>query len=75
MQDPIATERDLDQAKARVEAIFKGDVRDQDAQAWAMEQAVNVFDSLDITVAKAGVSPTGAIAEFSSEEISSWSDM
>ncbi len=76
VQYPIATERDLEQAKARVEAFgvrcltFKGDVRDRDAQARAMEQAVNVFGSLDIAVANAGVSQAGAIEEFSSEEIS-----
>jgi len=76
VQYPIATERDLEQAKARVEAFgvrcltFKGDVRDRDAQARAMDQAVKAFGSLDIVVANAGVSQAGAIEEFSSEEIS-----
>jgi len=76
VQYPIATERDLEQAKARVEAYgvrcltFKGDVRDRDAQAHAMDQAVKAFGSLDIAVANAGVSQAGAIEEFSSEEIS-----
>jgi NAD(P)-dependent dehydrogenase (short-subunit alcohol dehydrogenase family) len=76
VQYPIATERDLEQAKARVEAFgvrcltFKGDVRDRDAQAQAMGQAVEAFGSLDIVVANAGISQAGAIEEFSSEEIS-----
>jgi NAD(P)-dependent dehydrogenase (short-subunit alcohol dehydrogenase family) len=76
VQYSIATERDLEQAKARVEAFgvrcltFKGDVRDRDAQARAMGQAVKTFGSLDIAVANAGVSQAGAIEEFSSEEIS-----
>jgi NAD(P)-dependent dehydrogenase (short-subunit alcohol dehydrogenase family) len=76
VQYPIATDRDLEQAKARIEAIgvrcltFKGDVRDRDAQARAMGEAVKAFGSLDIAVANAGVSQAGAIEEFSSEEIS-----
>lgn len=76
VQYPIATDRDLEQAKARVEAFgvrcltFKGDVRDRDAQARAMGEAVKAFGSLDIAVANAGISQAGAIEEFSSEEIS-----
>jgi NAD(P)-dependent dehydrogenase (short-subunit alcohol dehydrogenase family) len=76
VQYPIATEQDFEQAKARIEAIgvrcltVKGDVRDRDAQAHAMEQTVNAFGSLDIVVANAGVSQAGAIEEFSREEIS-----
>jgi NAD(P)-dependent dehydrogenase (short-subunit alcohol dehydrogenase family) len=75
VQYPIASERDLEQAKVRVEAFgvrcltFKGDVRDRDAQARAMGQAVKTFGSLDIVVANAGISQAGAIEEFSSEEI------
>ena len=73
---PVATENDLEQAKAQVEALdvrclaFKGDVRDREAQVRAMEQAVNTFGSLDIAVANAGVSQAGAIEEYSDEEIS-----
>jgi NAD(P)-dependent dehydrogenase (short-subunit alcohol dehydrogenase family) len=76
VQYPLATERDLEQAKARVEALgvrcltFKGDVRDRDAQERAMDQAVKTFGSLDIVVANAGISQAGAIEEFSSEDIS-----
>jgi NAD(P)-dependent dehydrogenase (short-subunit alcohol dehydrogenase family) len=76
VQYPIGTERDLEQAKARIEALgvrcltFKGDVRDRDAQERAMDQAVKTFGSLDIVVANAGISQAGAIEEFSSEEIS-----
>jgi NAD(P)-dependent dehydrogenase (short-subunit alcohol dehydrogenase family) len=76
VQYPIATDRDLEQAKARIEALgvrcltFKGDVRDRDAQARAMGEAVKAFGSLDIAVANAGISQAGAIEEFSSEEIS-----
>ena len=71
----IATEDDLEQAKARVEAIgvrcltFKGDVRDRDMQLRAMKQAIDTFGSLDIAVANAGVSHAGTIEEVSSEEI------
>jgi NAD(P)-dependent dehydrogenase (short-subunit alcohol dehydrogenase family) len=76
VQYQIGTDRDLEQAKARVEALgvrcltFKGDVRDRDAQERAMGQAVKTFGSLDIAVANAGISQAGAIEEFSSEEIS-----
>jgi NAD(P)-dependent dehydrogenase (short-subunit alcohol dehydrogenase family) len=76
VQYPIATGRDLEQAKARIEALgvrcltFKGDVRDRDTQARAMGEAVKAFGSLDIAVANAGISQAGAIEEFSSEEIS-----
>jgi NAD(P)-dependent dehydrogenase (short-subunit alcohol dehydrogenase family) len=76
VQYPIGTERDLEQAKARIEALgvrcltFKGDVRDRDAQERAMDQAVKTFGSLDIVVANAGISQAGAIEQFSSEEIS-----
>jgi NAD(P)-dependent dehydrogenase (short-subunit alcohol dehydrogenase family) len=76
VQYPIATERDLSAAKARIEALgvrcqtFTGDVRDRDRQAVAMAQAVEAFGSLDIVVANAGVSQVGSIEEFSSAEIS-----
>ncbi len=76
VQYPVGTDRDLEQAKARIEALgvrcltFKGDVRDRDAQSRAMGQAVKTFGSLDIVVANAGISQAGAIEEFSSEEIS-----
>jgi NAD(P)-dependent dehydrogenase (short-subunit alcohol dehydrogenase family) len=76
VQYSIGTTRDLEQAKARVEALgvrcltFKGDVRDRDAQARAMSQAVKAFGSLDIAVANAGISQAGAIEDFSSEDIS-----
>jgi NAD(P)-dependent dehydrogenase (short-subunit alcohol dehydrogenase family) len=76
VQYSIGTTRDLEQAKARIEALgircltFKGDVRDRDAQAQAMGEAVKAFGSLDIAVANAGISQAGAIEEFSSEDIS-----
>jgi NAD(P)-dependent dehydrogenase (short-subunit alcohol dehydrogenase family) len=76
VQYPIATDRDLQQAKARVETLgvrclpFKGDVRNRNAQAQAMSQAVKAFGSLDIVVANAGISQAGAIEDFSSEDIS-----
>jgi NAD(P)-dependent dehydrogenase (short-subunit alcohol dehydrogenase family) len=76
VQYPIGTDRDLAQAKARIEALgvrcltFKGDVRDRAAQAQAMGQAVKAFGSLDIVVANAGISQAGAIEDFSSEDIS-----
>jgi NAD(P)-dependent dehydrogenase (short-subunit alcohol dehydrogenase family) len=76
VQYPIGTDRDLAQAKARIEALgvrcltFKGDVRDREAQVKAMGQAVKAFGSLDIVVANAGISQAGAIEDFSSEDIS-----
>jgi NAD(P)-dependent dehydrogenase (short-subunit alcohol dehydrogenase family) len=76
VQYPIGTDRDLAQAKARIEALgvrcltVKGDVRDREAQAKAMGQAVKAFGSLDIAVANAGISQAGAIEDFSSEDIS-----
>ncbi|MGF1543671.1 MAG: SDR family NAD(P)-dependent oxidoreductase [Parvularculaceae bacterium] len=76
VQYPLSSERDLAQAKARVEALgarcltVKGDVRDVDAQAKAMGQAVERFGGLDVVVANAGVSQAGAIEDFSSDEIS-----
>jgi NAD(P)-dependent dehydrogenase (short-subunit alcohol dehydrogenase family) len=76
VQYPIGTMRDLEQAKAKIEALgvrcltVVGDVRDRDVQARAMGQAVKTFGSLDIVVANAGISQAGAIEEFSSEDIS-----
>ncbi|WP_161634930.1 SDR family NAD(P)-dependent oxidoreductase [Leptolyngbya sp. Heron Island J] len=76
VQYPLASERDLSQAKARIEALgvrcltFKGDVRDLEAQKRAVERTVDEFGSLDIVVANAGVSQAGMIEEFSSDDIS-----
>ncbi|MEL6470443.1 MAG: SDR family NAD(P)-dependent oxidoreductase [Cyanobacteria bacterium J06623_4] len=76
VQYPLASERDLSQAKARIEALgvrcltFKGDVRDLEAQKRAVERTVDEFGSLDIVVANAGVSQAGTIKEFSSDDIS-----
>jgi NAD(P)-dependent dehydrogenase (short-subunit alcohol dehydrogenase family) len=76
VQYPIASKRDLEQAKARIEALgvrcltVTGDVRELDVQTRAMEQALNSFGSLDIVVANAGISQAGAIEDFSSEQIS-----
>ncbi len=76
VQYPIATERDLEDATARIEALgarclaYRGDVRDRDAQVRAMHEAVEAFGSVDIAVANAGVSQIGLIEEFSGEEIS-----
>lgn len=73
---PVANERDLQSAKATIEALgvkclaIKGDVRDRQAQESAMEQAVKNFGSLDIVVASAGVTQVGSIEEFSDREIS-----
>jgi NAD(P)-dependent dehydrogenase (short-subunit alcohol dehydrogenase family) len=73
---PVANERDLQSAKAKIEALgakclaIKGDVRNQQAQKSAMEQAVKNFGSLDIVVANAGITQIGKIEEFSEREIS-----
>ena len=76
VQYPLATEQDLANAKAQIEALgvrcltFKGDVRSYDAQQNAMRRVVDTFGSLDVVVVNAGVSQVGAIEEFSSEDIS-----
>jgi NAD(P)-dependent dehydrogenase (short-subunit alcohol dehydrogenase family) len=73
---PISNERDLQSAKAKIEALgvkclaIKGDVRNLQAQKSAMEQAVKNFGSLDIVVANAGITQAGNIEEFSEREIS-----
>jgi NAD(P)-dependent dehydrogenase (short-subunit alcohol dehydrogenase family) len=71
----ISTANDLQAAKAKIEALgvrcltFRGDVRDKDAQAQAMQQTAAAFKTLDIVVANAGISQAGFIEEFSSAEI------
>ncbi|MEO1235738.1 MAG: SDR family NAD(P)-dependent oxidoreductase [Planctomycetota bacterium] len=76
VQYPLASERDLQQAKTHIEAFgvrcltFRGDVRDLGAQADAMRQTVDAFGSLDIAVVNAGVSQVGAMEDFSADEIS-----
>jgi NAD(P)-dependent dehydrogenase (short-subunit alcohol dehydrogenase family) len=72
---PISTANDLQAAKAKIEALgvrcltFRGDVRDKDAQAQAMQQTAAAFNTLDIVVANAGISQAGQIEEFSAQEI------
>ncbi len=78
---PLATEGDLQSAKAKIEALgvkclsFKGDVRSHAAQERAMAQAVREFGSLDIVVANAAVTQVGSIEEFSDDEISAVLDI
>jgi NAD(P)-dependent dehydrogenase (short-subunit alcohol dehydrogenase family) len=73
---PIATESDLQAAKARIEALgakclaLKGDVRNLAALTTAMQQTVTELGSLDIVVANAGISQAGSIEQFSDQEIS-----
>jgi NAD(P)-dependent dehydrogenase (short-subunit alcohol dehydrogenase family) len=73
---PLSTADDLQAAKAKIEAlgvrclVFRGDVRDKDAQAQAMQQTAAAFKTLDIVVANAGISQAGMIEEFSSADIS-----
>lgn len=73
---PIATESDLQSAKAHIEGLganclaFKGDVRDRAELENAMAQAVKTFGSLDIVVANAGVTQAGNLEEFTDQEIS-----
>ncbi|MEM8754115.1 MAG: SDR family NAD(P)-dependent oxidoreductase [Pseudomonadota bacterium] len=76
VQYPLATDADLADAKAAVEAhgvrcmTYKGDVRDGAAQADAMAKAADRFGGLDIVLANAGVSQAGNIEELSAEDIS-----
>jgi NAD(P)-dependent dehydrogenase (short-subunit alcohol dehydrogenase family) len=76
VQYPLASEADLQAAKAAVEALgvrclaFKGDVRDRAALTRAMAETVQTFGSLDILVANAGVTQVGTIEEFSDDQIS-----
>lgn len=75
VQYPLSTTRDLQRAKARIEALgvrcltFQGDVRDGARQHEAMQQTATTLGSLDLVVANAGVSQAGAIEDFSSDEI------
>jgi NAD(P)-dependent dehydrogenase (short-subunit alcohol dehydrogenase family) len=73
---PISTPNDLQAAKAKIEAlgvkclVFRGDVRNKETQAQAMQQTATTFGSLDIVVANAGISQAGQIEQFSAAEIS-----
>jgi NAD(P)-dependent dehydrogenase (short-subunit alcohol dehydrogenase family) len=73
---PLATAEDLANAKAAIEALdvkciaVKGDVRDGDAQAAAMQRAVSEFGSLDFVVGNAGITQIGPLERFSEAELS-----
>jgi NAD(P)-dependent dehydrogenase (short-subunit alcohol dehydrogenase family) len=73
---PISTADNLQAAKTKIEAlgvkclVFRGDVRNKEAQAQAMQQTATTFGSLDIVVANAGISQAGQIEQFSAAEIS-----
>jgi NAD(P)-dependent dehydrogenase (short-subunit alcohol dehydrogenase family) len=81
VQYPLATEADLQAARAAVEALgvgclsFRGDVRDRAALTRAMEETVAAFGGLDIVVANAGITQVGTIEEFSDDQINTVIDI
>ena len=73
---PLASEEDLQNAQAQILSygvgclVVRGDVRDEQAQADAVNQAVSTFGSLDFVVANAGITQLGQIENFSEAELS-----
>lgn len=73
---PLATADDLAAAKAKVEShgvkciAISGDVRDFKAQKAAMGRAVAELGGLDFVIANAGITQTGALEQFSEDELS-----
>lgn len=73
---PLATEDDLQSAQERILALgvgciaIKGDVRDGEAQANAVNEAVATFGSLDFVIANAGITQVGLLDSFSDSEVS-----
>lgn len=72
---PLATQADLDAAKAQIEAhgvsciALKGDVRDAAAQKQAVSAAMDNFGSVDFVIPNAGITQTGFLEELSEEEV------
>lgn len=72
---PLATQSDLDSAKAQIEAhgvsaiAIKGDVRDMAAQKQAVSAAMDTFGSVDFVVPNAGITQTGFLEELSEAEV------
>ncbi|WP_144394731.1 SDR family NAD(P)-dependent oxidoreductase [Pleionea sediminis] len=75
VQYPVASEADLSIAKNKIESygvnclVYKGDVRDRDAQSKAMKETVNRFGSLDFVVANAGVTQIGELEKFTDQQV------
>lgn len=71
---PLATRKDLADAKSAVEALgvrclaVQGDVRDRADLESAMAEAVSTFGRLDFIVANAGITQIGALDQFTDEE-------
>lgn len=72
---PLATQGDLDAAKAQIEAhdvqavTIKGDVRNMAAQQQAVTAAMDTFGSVDFVIPNAGITQTGFLEELSEEEV------
>lgn len=72
---PLATQADLDAAKAQIEAhgvsciALKGDVRDMAAQQQAVSAAMDNFGSVDFVIPNAGITQTGFLEELSEDEV------
>jgi len=72
---PLATQSDLEAAKAQIEAhdvqaiTIKGDVRDMAAQQQAVSAAMDTFGSVDFVIPNAGITQTGFLEELSEDEV------
>lgn len=72
---PLATQGDLDAAKAQIEGhgvqaiTIKGDVRDMAAQRQAVQAAMDTFGSVDFVIPNAGITQTGFLEELSEAEV------
>ncbi len=72
---PLATQADLDGAKAQIEAhgvsclALKGDVRDMTMQQRAVSAAMDSFGGIDFVIPNAGITQTGFLEELSEEEV------
>ena len=72
---PLATQADLDAAKAQIEAhgvscvTLKGDVRDMAVQQQAVAAAMDTFGGVDFVIPNAGITQTGFLEELSEAEV------
>lgn len=78
---PLATEEDLANAKAAVEAhdvkclAIKGDVRDIAAQRAAVDQTLAEFGTLDFLIVNAGITQPGRIGGFDQQQVRTITDI
>ncbi|WP_419913691.1 SDR family NAD(P)-dependent oxidoreductase [Hoeflea sp.] len=78
---PMATEEDLANAKADVEALgvrclaIKGDVRDVNALQSAVAQTQSEFGTLDFLIVNAGITQPGRLGGFDEEQVRTITDI